>query len=96
MVHLATAGYALTLLQPAQATHFTVVQTLLQTGLRNLEQWELLALAASAAVTWAAWAVRMAASAVADDKILHIYSPYFLLANPSPICYNSFMFTLLI
>lgn len=54
------------------------------------------ALAASAAVTWAAWAVRMAASAVADDKILHIYSPYFLLANPSPICYNSFMFTLLI
>ena len=63
MVHLATAGYALTLLQPAQATHFTVVQTLLQTGLRNLEQWELLALAASA---------------VADDKILHIYSPYFL------------------
>ena len=59
MVHLATAGYALTLLQPAQATHFTVVQTLLQTGLRNLEQWELLALAASAAVTWAAWAVRM-------------------------------------
>jgi len=49
-----------------------------------------------AAVTGAAGAVRMAASAVADDKILHIYSPYFLLANPSPICYNSFMFTLLI
>ena len=63
MVHSVTAGYALTPLQPAQATHFTGVQTLLQTGLRNLEQWELLALAALA---------------VADDKILHIYSPYFL------------------
>ena len=51
--HLATAGYVLTLFQPAQATHFTGVQTLLQTGLRNLEQWELLGLADSVA-TWAA------------------------------------------
>lgn len=42
----------------------------------------------------AAVILTMCPSAVADDKILHIYHPYFLLANPSPICYNSFMFTL--
>ena len=92
MVHLSTPVLALTPFNPAQDTHSTGVHTLLQTGLRNLEQWELLALAALAV---AKWAVRTAASAAADDnKIIHIYSSHFLLDNPSPICYNSFMFTL--
>ena len=65
MVHSVTAGYALTLLQPAQATHSTEVLIPLQTGLRNQEQWELQALAASAAAE--------------DNEIIHIYTPYTLV-----------------